>query len=95
MSRPVDGVFHDPCEQAPARAQPRPVEAPSTPAEQLRADGNSYLAAGVGMGVFGVASAVLLGAVCPACVVVTPALLGAGAYKRAMAWRSHKRTTAE
>lgn len=56
--------------------------------EQQRADGNRYLGAGLGIGAFGVASGLLLGAVCPLCIVATPALLGAGVYKRICAQRS-------
>lgn len=55
-------------------------------ADQQRADGNRYLGAGLGIGAFGVASGVLLGAVCPLCVA-TPVLLGAGIYKRIYAQR--------
>jgi hypothetical protein len=54
--------------------------------DQARADerreANHYLAAGLGIGAFGAASALLVGAVCPVCVVAAPALVAAGAYKR-------------
>ncbi|MCC6523070.1 MAG: hypothetical protein IT373_10450 [Polyangiaceae bacterium] len=43
-----------------------------------------YLAAGLGVGAFGVLGAVVGSAVCPVCIVATPALLGVGLYKR---WR--------
>ncbi|MGE0328159.1 MAG: hypothetical protein AB7K71_25690 [Polyangiaceae bacterium] len=59
-------------------------------AAQARKDGNAFLASGLGIGAFGVASGVLLGAVCPVCVVATPALIGAGVYKRVRAWRLEK-----
>jgi len=73
------------------------AERPKEPAarlsvEQLRSDSNSYLGAGVGLGVFGLASGALLGAVCPLCIVATPALLGAGVYKRFCANRVVKQS---
>ena len=45
---------------------------------------------GVGVGVFGAASALLIGATCPLCVVVAPALVGAGVYKRIRSKRRKK-----
>ena len=48
--------------------------------EELK-DANTLLGAGIGVGVLGAAGA-LAGTVCPLCVVVTPVLLGSGAYKR-------------
>lgn len=50
-------------------------------------DGNELLATGLGVGAIGVAGAVLLGATCPICVVATPALLGAGLYKK---WKAKR-----
>jgi len=61
--------------------------------EQLRTDANGYLGAGVGLGMFGLASGALLGAVCPLCIVATPALLGAGVYKRICAKRAARQST--
>jgi hypothetical protein len=70
-------------------------ESDKTPSvEELRTESNSYLGAGVGLGVFGVASGALLGAVCPLCIVATPALLGAGVYKRICANRAAKQSPA-
>ncbi len=43
--------------------------------------GSTFLAAGVSVGVIGVAGAAL-GAVCPLCVVATPALLGLGVVQK-------------
>lgn len=65
--------------------------APSTTGRHERAEGNELLGAGLGIGAFGVASGVLLGAVCPLCVVAAPALVGAGIYKRFAARRRAKR----
>lgn len=45
-------------------------------------ESTQYLAMGVGIGAFGVLGAIVGTAVCPVCVVATPALLGAGLYKR-------------
>lgn len=49
------------------------------------------LAAGLGIGAFGVLGALVGSAVCPVCVVATPALLGAGLYKR---WKERVREPA-
>lgn len=53
--------------------------------DELRSEGNDLLATGLGIGAFGMASALLLGAACPLCVVAAPALVGAGLVQR---WRS-------
>lgn len=47
-------------------------------------ESTQLLVAGLGIGTLGVVGAVVGAAVCPICVVATPALLGAGLYKR---WR--------
>lgn len=47
-----------------------------------KAEANSLITGGLGIGAFGVASATLLGAVCPVCVVAAPAMVGVGLYKR-------------
>ena len=49
---------------------------------ERRAHADQMLGMGVGIGAFGIASLATLGAVCPACVIVAPALVGAGLYKR-------------
>ena len=41
-----------------------------------RKEGNQLLGLGLGVGAWGAASGVLLGAVCPVCVVAAPALVG-------------------
>lgn len=54
---------------------------------QLAKDqGLQWLAAGAGVGAIGALGAVV-GAVCPLCVVATPALLGAGLVRTA--WAKH------
>lgn len=50
--------------------------------------GNELVVTGVGVGATGLVGAAVLGVTCPACVVVAPALVGAGLYKR---WRSKRR----
>lgn len=50
-------------------------------------ESTELLLAGAGIGALGAISAVVGAAVCPICVVATPALLGAGLYKR---WREHR-----
>jgi hypothetical protein len=49
---------------------------------EARADANRMIGMGVGIGAIGVASALVAGAVCPACVVAAPALVGVGLYRR-------------
>ena len=44
--------------------------------------GNTCLVAGFGIGALGVTGAVTAGAVCPLCVIATPALLGIGAFQK-------------
>lgn len=54
--------------------------------------GNELVVTGVGVGAAGVVGAAVLGVTCPACVVVAPALVGAGLYKR---WNSKRRARLE
>ncbi len=52
--------------------------------EQLKQelqDARSCLAMGAGVGAMGTISAVLIGATCPICVVMAPALIGMGLVK--------------
>jgi hypothetical protein len=58
-----------------AEAQKREVEA-------LKSEGNRLVVSGTAIGVASVASAVLLGATCPLCIVGVPALIGFGIYQR-------------
>ena len=44
--------------------------------------GTSTLLLGAGVGTYGTVNFALAGFVCPACIVLTPALLGYGAYQR-------------
>lgn len=60
----------------------RAVDLPPKPS-----DANQYLAMGAGIGVYGAVTAAVGAAVCPICVVATPALLGVGLYKK---WRQRK-----
>jgi hypothetical protein len=48
--------------------------------QELR-DAGSCLAMGTGVGTLGTASALLLGATCPICIVATPVLIGMGLFK--------------
>jgi len=50
-------------------------------ADELR-EAKTAIAMGAGVGVIGTASALLVGATCPICVVMAPALIGAGLIKR-------------
>lgn len=59
--------------------------------EKKGMDGNSLLAAGAGVGAVGALGALVVGAVCPLCIVATPALVGAGLVQK---WRESRRTAA-
>jgi hypothetical protein len=50
-----------------------------------RSEAKGYLLTGAGVAALGAVGAVVGGAVCPLCIVATPALLGIGFYK---AWRA-------
>ena len=41
-----------------------------------KGDGKKCLALGLGVGALGTSAATLAGAVCPLCIVITPALMG-------------------
>lgn len=53
-----------------------------------RQEANSCIALGAGVGVMGTGAALLAGATCPLCIVIAPALLGVGIWKRFSAGRS-------
>ncbi|MBS1151326.1 MAG: hypothetical protein H6Q89_3024 [Myxococcaceae bacterium] len=59
--------------------------APSAPAARANASGTEFLTMGLTVGVVGIAGAAL-GAVCPLCVVATPALLGLGVVQKLRAF---------
>ena len=54
------------------------TEEECTPCEK----GTNDLLLGAGVGAYGTATFIATGAVCPACIIIAPALLGFGAYKR-------------
>lgn len=56
--------------------------------EDLR-DANSCIAFGASLGAVGTGTALLAGATCPLCVVLAPALIGYGVWKRFAANREH------
>jgi hypothetical protein len=68
------------------------LEAYADQEKELR-DANLCLAYGVGLGALGAGTALLAGATCPLCVVVAPALIGVGAWKRFAAGRMKKIVT--
>ena len=55
--------------------------------EREAAEGTRLMLSGAGLGLVGAASAAVLGASCPLCVVGAPALVAWGAYKRWTATR--------
>ncbi|MDX2095010.1 MAG: hypothetical protein SFW64_03625 [Alphaproteobacteria bacterium] len=66
----------------------------ATPAQAPRETGTSNLLMGAGIGAYGTASFVATGAICPVCIVLTPVLLGAGAYQRLKSRRAKAGGTA-
>lgn len=63
--------------------------------EELR-EANSCLALGAGLGAVGTTTALFAGATCPLCLVLAPALIGVGAWKRYQIRRaSAEHTSAE
>jgi hypothetical protein len=50
--------------------------------ERRPRESTELLTAALGIGAVGAVGAIVGGAVCPLCVIVTPALLGMGLYKR-------------
>jgi hypothetical protein len=67
------------------------MSAPSHPAAEPTPtpdqEANELLLGGLGVLAIGAIGAIAGGAACPLCVVATPALLGAGAYKK---WKARK-----
>jgi hypothetical protein len=63
--------------------------------DKLRKEGNQLLGLGLGIGAWGAASGLVVGAVCPLCVVAAPALVGAGLLRRWQAGRSGRPGTKE
>jgi hypothetical protein len=49
--------------------------------KKLQAEGNVAIAAGSGIGAFGLSTYALAGTVCPLCYVAVPGFLAWGAYK--------------
>ncbi len=56
--------------------------------EKDRGSGNELLASGLGVGAVGALGALVTGAVCPLCIVATPALLGVGLVQKWYARRT-------
>ena len=56
-------------------------------ANSEKAEANTCIALGAGVGVLGACAAMAAGALCPICVVVAPGLIGAGLIKR---WKMQK-----
>ena len=62
--------------------------------QELR-DAGSCLAMGAGVGTVGTASALLLGATCPICVFMAPALIGMGLVKGYVARKKRAKLCAD
>ena len=63
--------------------------------EDAVTEANQYIAMGVGVGGFGAGAALLLGAVCPICVVAAPGLIGLGLLKRHSAGKAAPANTVQ
>lgn len=75
-----------------ANHQRDPLDSEDESVAEQRAEANLLIGAGATVGAVGLAGGLLLGSVCPVCIVATPALLGAGAYKRLKARRRARRS---
>ncbi len=53
-------------------------------------DANTMLGAGAGLATFGAGSAMLLGSVCPLCIIAAPVLVGIGVVGRIRAGKQQK-----
>ena len=58
-----------------------------TTARSLRREGNTCIGLGAGVGALGVGTAAVVGATCPLCFFVAPALVGMGIYGHVKAKR--------
>lgn len=54
-----------------------------TDEDTQRKEANTCIGLGIGVGALGAAGAAVSSAVCPLCVVIAPALIGWGVFKRA------------
>ena len=77
--------------EAPPKVAKR--QDPEGKAPGIDPEGPTLKVSGVGIGLFGVVSAAIGGAVCPICVVAAPLLLGVGAVRTVQA--SRKRAKAQ
>lgn len=69
------------CPVYPSGVFPMNTQSSHDHQEELR-EANSCLTLGAGLGVVSTTTAFLAGATCPLCVVLAPALIGVGAWKR-------------
>ena len=63
--------------------------------DSMRREGNACLGLGAGVGAFGAGSAVFVGATCPLCYIVAPALIGMGVYGRMRARRLENKSSSQ
>lgn len=61
---------------------PNPIEINWDHWEEQKKEGEGHIKFGVGVGAFGAVSLAVLGATCPLCFFVAPAMVGVGAVKR-------------
>ena len=61
---------------------PDPIEVNWEHWEQQKKEGEGHIKFGIGVGAFGATSLALIGATCPLCFFVAPAMVGVGVWKR-------------
>lgn len=63
----------------------KPIEINWEHWEEQKKEGEGHIKFGVGVGAFGAGSLALIGATCPLCFFVAPAMVGVGIWKRQQA----------
>lgn len=71
---------------------PNPIEINWEHWEEQKKEGEGHIKFGVGVGAFGAGSLALIGATCPLCFFVAPAMVGIGLVKRYQAVRQLRDT---
>ena len=64
---------------------PNPIDINWDHWEEQKKEGEGHIKFGVGVGAFGAGSLALIGATCPLCFFVAPAMVGVGIWKRQQA----------
>lgn len=70
---------------------PEPIQINWDHWEKQQKEGEGHIKFGVGVGLFGAGSLALIGATCPLCFFVAPAMVGLGVVKRHQAQKILRR----